>query len=48
MILAGVSIGLLLGENGIINRAKESREKTEIAGESYVIPKGYHIMEVEQ
>lgn len=33
IMLAGVSIGLLLGENGIINRAKESKEKTEIAGE---------------
>ena len=33
LIIAGVSIGLLLGENGIINKAKESREKTEIAGE---------------
>ena len=33
IILAGVSLGALLGENGIISKAKESREKTEIAGE---------------
>ena len=33
LILAGVSIATLTGENGILNRAKEAREKTEIATE---------------
>ena len=28
LILAGISINLLLGENGIIKKAKEAREKT--------------------
>ena len=28
LILAGVSLSLVLGENGIINKAKESKEET--------------------
>ncbi len=28
LILAGVSIGLLLGENGIITRSREAKERT--------------------
>ena len=31
LILAGVSISMLTGENGILNRAKEAKEKTELA-----------------
>ncbi len=31
LILAGVSISMLMGENGILNRSKEAREKTETA-----------------
>ena len=33
LILAGVSISMLTGENGILKRAKEAKEKTEIATE---------------
>ena len=33
LILAATTISLLGGENGILTKAKESREKTEIAGE---------------
>ncbi len=33
LILAGISIAMLTGENGILNRAKEASEKTEIATE---------------
>lgn len=33
LILAGASISMLTGENGIINQAKESKEKTEIEEE---------------
>ena len=28
LILAGISISLVLGENGLINNAKEARDKT--------------------
>ena len=31
LILAGVSVSMLTGQNGILNRAAESKEKTEIA-----------------
>ncbi len=31
LILAGVSISMLTGQNGILNRAQEAKEKTEIA-----------------
>ena len=31
IILAGVSINLILGQNGIINKAKEAKENMEIA-----------------
>ncbi len=31
LILAGVSISMLTGQNGILNRAAEAKEKTEIA-----------------
>ena len=33
LILAGISISMLTGQNGILNRAQESKEKTEVAGE---------------
>ena len=33
LILAGVSISMLTGENGILNKAKEAKEKTEVAKE---------------
>ena len=33
LILAGISISMLTGENGILNRAQEVKEKTEIANE---------------
>ena len=32
LILAGVSINLVLGDNGIINKAKEAKEKSAEAG----------------
>ena len=31
LILAGVSISMLTGQNGILNRAKDAKEKTELA-----------------
>ena len=31
LILAGVSINLVLGENGLISNAKEARDKTKTA-----------------
>ncbi len=31
LILAGVSISMLTGQNGILNRAKEAKENTELA-----------------
>ena len=33
LILAGISISMLTGQNGILNRAQEAKEKTELAGE---------------
>ena len=33
LILAGVSISMLTGQNGILNRAAEAKEKTETSGE---------------
>ena len=33
LILAGISINMLTGQNGILNRAQEAKEKTEIAQE---------------
>ena len=33
LILAGISISMLMGQNGILNRAQEAKEKTEKAGE---------------
>ena len=33
LILAGISISMLTGQNGILNRASEAKEKTEVAGE---------------
>ena len=32
LILAGISISMLMGQNGILNRAAEAKEKTEKAG----------------
>ena len=37
LILAGVSIATLTGENGILTRAREAREETEDAKEEEVI-----------
>ena len=31
LLLAGVSISMLTGQNGILNRAAEAKEKTEVA-----------------
>lgn len=31
LILAGISVSMLIGQNGILNRASEAKEKTEIA-----------------
>ena len=31
LILAGISISMLTGQNGILNRAQEAKEKTEDA-----------------
>ena len=33
LILAGISISMLTGENGILNRASEAKEKTVVAQE---------------
>ena len=33
LILAGISVSMLTGQNGILNRATEAKEKTEIANE---------------
>ena len=33
LILAGVSITMLTGENGILKKAKEAQEKTKVAAE---------------
>ena len=33
LILAGISIVMLTGQNGILNRAVEAKEKTEVAQE---------------
>ena len=37
MILAGISIGALTGDNGIINQAKQGKEETEISEEKEII-----------
>lgn len=37
MILAGISIGALTGENGLINQAQKGKEETEIAEEKEVL-----------
>ena len=37
LILAGISIGMLTGDNGIINNAGNAKEQTEIANEKEVI-----------
>ena len=37
LILAGVSISMLTGENGIIKQASEAKEKTEIAEEKEIV-----------
>ena len=34
LILAGVSISMLNGENGILKRAREAKEKTEVSQEN--------------
>ena len=37
LILAGVTISMLTGENGILNRAREAKKKTETANEKEII-----------
>ena len=37
LILAGITIGMLTGDNGIINNAKNAKEETEISNEKEVI-----------
>ena len=37
LILAAISINLVLGENGIIFRSRDVREKTEIAEEKEIV-----------
>lgn len=32
LILAGISVNMLTGQNGILNRALEAKTKTEISG----------------
>ena len=39
LILAGITIGALTGENGIINNSKTAREETEIANEKEILEK---------
>ena len=41
LILAGVSLNLVLGENGIINKAKDAKESSEIAEEKDAIGIAY-------
>lgn len=41
LILAGISISMLLGENGIIKQANDAKEKTEIAEEKEAINIAY-------
>ncbi len=37
LILAGISIMMLTGDNGILNRSGDAKEKTEIAGEKEIV-----------
>mgnify|MGYP004583673539 CR=1 FL=1 len=37
LILAGISISMLTGQNGILNRAQEAKEKTQVANEKEAI-----------
>lgn len=37
LILAGITIGTLTGENGLIGNSKEAKEQTEIANEKEII-----------
>mgnify|MGYP001853275010 CR=1 FL=1 len=39
LILAGITIGALTGENGIIKNARESKEQTEISNEKEILEK---------
>ena len=39
LILAGIAIGALTGENGIINNSKNAKEETEIANEKEILEK---------
>ncbi len=39
LILAGITIGALTGENGIINNTKNAKEETEIANEKEIVEK---------
>ena len=37
LILAGISISMLTGQNGILNRAVEAKEKTQVANEKETV-----------
>ena len=37
LILAGISISMLTGQNGILNRAIDAKEKTQVANEKEAI-----------
>ena len=37
MILAGIVIATLMGDNGLVTRAREAKEKTDIAGEKEIL-----------
>ena len=39
LILAGITIGTITGDNGIINKAQSAKEETEIANEKEVVEK---------
>lgn len=44
LILAGVSIGLVQGDNGIISKAKKSKEGTEVLSERETINKAVFLV----
>ena len=37
LILAGISISMLTGQNGILNRTQEAKEKTQVANEKEAV-----------
>ena len=48
LILAAISIGILLGDNGVVGKAEESRDKTIIAQEKEYIKLAYQKLEMEK